>query len=387
MNSSRRWTRVAGWLESRFELSRDGGEGNIRSMEGLRGLAVLLVFFVHAPWFIRHWVPPGSLFASVSFVLSRIGQTGVDLFFVLSGYLIYGSLIKHKQSFVRFMVRRCRRLYPAFLAVFAIYMVGAMIGKAGSGIPAGAFSATVYLIENLVFLPGIFPIRPLITVAWSLSYEMFFYIACILILNSTDMQRWSMKSRVIALIATLALGSLLSTLFGGPVRLGMFLFGALLYECAGGRPLKATSPLVALALFAGGLASAMFHLHPQIDAALMLVLGLACFVFVGTILQVPDTWLATSLRWTPIRWLGNMSYSFYLTHSLVLTVFAAVMAKLYPPTSLSLPVLLITVFVTFVACAIGSAVLFLLVERPLSLAVTARAPLQDLKVNPTPVTR
>jgi peptidoglycan/LPS O-acetylase OafA/YrhL len=96
---------------------------NVRPMEGLRGFAVFLVFLVHYVTLVRPWIAGESALLVLASALHTIRNTGVDLFFVLSGYLIYGSLISRSQQFVRFVSRRVERIYPTFVAVFVLYAV------------------------------------------------------------------------------------------------------------------------------------------------------------------------------------------------------------------------------------------------------------------------
>jgi exopolysaccharide production protein ExoZ len=170
------------WLTQRFELSRGGGAHNVRPMEGLRGFAVFLVFLVHYVTLVKPWIATESSLLAFSSTLHTIGNTGVDLFFVLSGYLIYGSLISRPQNFVRFMSRRVERIYPAFIAVFIIYVLLSFNFPAENKIPIPAYEGMIYLVQNFLLLPGLFPIEPMITVAWSLSYEMFYYLAIPLVI-------------------------------------------------------------------------------------------------------------------------------------------------------------------------------------------------------------
>jgi peptidoglycan/LPS O-acetylase OafA/YrhL len=167
------------WWKQQFELSRGGQAGNVLPMEGLRGIAVILVFLVHYVNFtldlppnhpIVHWISPESCTATISKALRIVGNTGVDLFFVLSGYLIYGSLITRPQSFFRFMRRRIERLYPTFTAVFALYLTLFAVNPEWNRLPPSWMQSLWYLLENYLLLPGIFPIQAMITVAWSLSY-------------------------------------------------------------------------------------------------------------------------------------------------------------------------------------------------------------------------
>ena len=92
-------------------------------MEGLRGFAVLLVFFVHYMALIEPWLGDDAAWAeTVSLVVADVGNAGVDLFFMLSGYLIYGSLLARPQPYGLFLRRRIERLYPTFLVVFLVIL-------------------------------------------------------------------------------------------------------------------------------------------------------------------------------------------------------------------------------------------------------------------------
>lgn len=91
------------WLTSRFELSRGGVRDNLRPMEGLRGFAVFMVFWVHYATLCEPWYPTQTITATIADYMHSIGNSGVDLFFVLSGYLIYGSLISRQQNFFRYI--------------------------------------------------------------------------------------------------------------------------------------------------------------------------------------------------------------------------------------------------------------------------------------------
>ena len=122
-------------------------------------------------------------FYYVSLVRS-LGNVGVDLFFVLSGYLIYGSLINRDQSIVKYFRRRIERIYPTFSVVLSVYLLATFVSPEKGKIPMGFWEGIAYICENYLLLPGMFRIEPLITVAWSLSYEFFFYLAIPLMIFS-----------------------------------------------------------------------------------------------------------------------------------------------------------------------------------------------------------
>ncbi|OYV48930.1 MAG: acyltransferase, partial [Burkholderiales bacterium 21-58-4] len=215
------------WLTRQFELSRGGTGHNVRSMEGLRGFAVFLVFMVHYATLVNPWVIGNDLLHAFSSAVHTMGNAGVDLFFVLSGYLIYGSLISRPQKFMRFMSRRVKRIYPAFMAVFLLYVFLSFVFHSESKIPVLFSSAAVYLMQNVLLLPGLFPIEPLVTVSWSLSYEMFYYLAIPLVIVLLDLRQRSAKWRV-TFFALVAMSiAFYCAVFGGHVRLIMFVSGIL----------------------------------------------------------------------------------------------------------------------------------------------------------------
>ena len=86
------------------------------------GYAGLLVFLVHHHTLFGGYLPPAGLVFKTSAFLHTIGNSGVDLFFVLSGYLVYGQIIRKPLSYWTFLRRRVARIYPAFLAVFVVYL-------------------------------------------------------------------------------------------------------------------------------------------------------------------------------------------------------------------------------------------------------------------------
>ncbi|PWF48659.1 acyltransferase family protein [Massilia glaciei] len=328
------------WLAKRFELSRAGAGPNQRPMEGLRGLAVLLVFLVHSITLAGPWLGAAGAARALAHAVHTIGNSGVGLFFVFSGYLIYGSLMRRPQPYLRFLSRRAGRIYPAFLAVFALYLALSLLLPGQSKIPAAPPAAVLYLAQKLLLLPGLFPIEPMIAVAWSLSYEVLYYLAMPALIAVARLRRRSARWRVWFFIGASGVGLLLCLRWGGPVRLAMFAGGILLHEA----PL---SPLAG-AVKTGLLGAAFF------------VLCLAC-------LGRPAGALARAFSWTPLRWLGNMSYSFCLLHGLALKAMFAGVAALVPAAPHgALPWLLLAAML--LASLSGAAALFVLVERPCSLA-------------------
>lgn len=354
-------------LKGIFEIGHTN-HVNMYSMEGLRGFAVFLVFLVHYITLSEPWIKDAKdLFYYASLVRS-LGNVGVDLFFVLSGYLIYGSLIKKEQSIVPYLRRRIERIYPTFSAVFCVYLLASSVFLEKGKIPTGFWEGIRYVCENYLLLPGMLHIEPLITVAWSLSYEFFFYLVVPIIIFSLRLKSWSFLSRIFLFLG-LALAILVEpAMFGGHVRLAMFISGILLFEVSSNYSIPKHFDLlgyVALALaVVGTITQKMYGYNGQWKFAILFVsfflLCLACFSMNG--------YISRTFRWTPLRWLGNISYSFYLIHGITLQVIFLMFAKQFVPTGNNTAFFWLGLVVSFPSVFIVSSLLFVVVEKPFSLS-------------------
>lgn len=113
----------------------------------------------------------GDTFAGGAFLF---GYTGVDFFFVLSGFIIYFAHVKdigNRGSFSAYAIKRLIRIYPIYLAVFGAKLLSmglfphlATAGDTGVG----------YIIKSAFLFPQ--PTLPLVAPAWTLSYELLFYL-------------------------------------------------------------------------------------------------------------------------------------------------------------------------------------------------------------------
>ncbi len=364
--------KILSWLRYRFELSRGGSGHNVRSMEGLRGLAVFLVFLVHYATFMHPWMKVDKSFMDFVAAIHTMGNSGVDLFFVLSGYLIYGSLISRDQSFSIFMMRRVKRIYPAFLVVFLIYVLLSIVFREQSKIPSGIGPASLYLVQNLFLLPGLFPIEPIITVAWSLSYEMFYYLLIPLVISMLGMRRMELRLRAVLFAALALLIFCYCAAFGGHVRLIMFISGILLSESISGKLMSPPGSAVALAALIVGLVSTILPLEGFSGYSLKIaILFCSFFVLCFSCFAHPSAWLPKAFSWTPLRWFGNMSYSYYLLHGLALKTAFLFFPVHFPQNA---PVLFWGLLpCAFILTLIPTTLLFLFVERPFSLVFPGKS--------------
>ena len=295
-------------------------------MEGLRGFAVTLVFLQHYGVQAQLiGLSPGPA-QTMAAVFRAYGNLGVELFFVLSGYLIYGTLMRRAPSFVGFMVRRVQRIYPTFLVVFSFALGLTILAPISGKIPPGSLQAVVYLIANVALLPGLFAITPIVTVAWSLSYEMFFYLAASALVLWAGLNRIVPRRRIAILVVS-AGGFLLACcadIPDFPARMMPFFAGMLLAEGVG----RGIPPWLGWAAPSIAFVAAVMHAVPGMVAGELcwtiafFVLCAVCFRGAGIV----SVWMT----WAPLRWLGNMSYSYYLVHGFVVRISMIILGRALP---------------------------------------------------------
>jgi len=368
-------------LSSLFEIP--GTANRITPMEGMRGYAVLLVFLVHHHSLFGYLLPASGGLYDLSAHAHDIGHSGVDLFFVLSGFLIYGHLLQRAPSYLSYLGKRLHRIYPTFISVFCLYIAFSLVVPSVSRLPHPASRALLYVIENLLFLPGIFAIEPLITVTWSLSYEFFFYLSIPLLIHLTGLRQWR-RSRRIALFLGLLLAHFLGSYFGvlPHIRLSLFLVGILLYEVTDSpwnkEQLSRFSELAAVGVYAVTLLSLTFfefgrngiRFHPHFPnrSFVYWAVSLSFGLFGLTLHAIAFKGiLRRFFALTPLRWLGNMSYTYFLCHGIVLNAIAYGLRGVLAPQSLSSISFGLLLVLNVIATLVASTLLFAVVEKPLSL--------------------
>src|SRR5262249_3714465 len=146
---------------------------------------------------------------------------------------IYGIVVQKRPNYGVFIWRRARRLYPVFLVVFCLYSVLSFLFPSQSKWPRSTEEALLYLGANLLMLPGMTRIPAMITVAWSLSYEWFYYLTLPLVVSVFYLRRWKDWQRIgFFLFLSLAHCIFWSFRLVGEIRLILFAAGIVLWELA-----------------------------------------------------------------------------------------------------------------------------------------------------------
>jgi exopolysaccharide production protein ExoZ len=146
-------------------LTRSGTpRTQLLSIQYLRGLAALSVLGTHA----LQWP-----LAEMNMGLLKTGRLGVDVFFVISGFIITTIAGDGRFNPGEFLIRRAFRIVPAYWAATLLITILAV------AIPT-QFRTTIPTIEGLVksllFIPSLDPKAPLLLLGWTLNFEVFFYL-------------------------------------------------------------------------------------------------------------------------------------------------------------------------------------------------------------------
>jgi peptidoglycan/LPS O-acetylase OafA/YrhL len=335
-------------------------------IDGLRAVAILAVVVHHA---FPDLVPGGFI--------------GVDVFFVISGYLITGILVhqldSEQFSLGTFYLRRMRRLFPALLVVLAsCLLLGWFIllpdeyqqlGKHVAG--GGAFIANWLLLGEAGYFDVASQVKPLLHL-WSLGIEEQFYLFWPVMLMLVWLKRWPL----LPLLSLSLMASLLANLYWSQVDTAVAFYTPFtrLWELAVGGVL-ALLKLNKIIKIRFNIHHHPFVLHGMVLTGLFLIVGAAMLmnkdmIFPGYLALFPVTGAALIIYaghsscfagWVlanrPMIWLGLISYPLYLWHWPILTFVRIQYGKAQLPVSWSILLICVSVFLSLMT--------YLYIERPI----------------------
>lgn len=277
-------------------------------IQALRGLAVLLVVVYHARLGLFH-----------------AGYLGVDIFFVISGFLIT-SMVKsqierEKFSFKEFYFRRAKRLLPAaYTTIFAttilayFLLTGTELKQyAQQAAGAISFTANYVLMRQGSYFGGDAELKPLLHM-WSLSIEEQYYLVLPALMFFINRRYWFglvIIAMIVSFIGCVAIAAWKPQVafYSFPTRaweLGVGSLGAFIVARQDAQNLAkwmfwpSLVALIALPIFPFG------GSHPGIDALV------ACFATLIVILRAHPALNGAAVK--PLAWVGDISYSLYLVH-------------------------------------------------------------------------
>ncbi len=298
----------------------------VAPLDGLRGIAIGMVMLVHC-----FWVQPESAASRLAHHLMPSMLLGVDLFFVLSGYLITGILLRSRDRphyYRGFYVRRVLRILPAYYFVLAlIWLVLPMFDAAVRQSHLHEQTPWYVLhLQNWLMAFSIDSGWPGVNHFWSLAVEEQFYLCWPLIVALTPRER--LRPLIVALFVICIASKV--ALVAAHVEWTMVYMGTLTrYDglvagawIATWRPqdlarLANVAGAIGIACGLGIVAAVMASPDERTSLGIALETSLAAIAFGAALLRIhvrAPAWSAGLLEARPLKWLGRYSYGIYLLH-------------------------------------------------------------------------
>ena len=358
------------FLDSGDEAGTAPGDRKFRpDVEGLRAVAVLLVVLYHA---------------GVSHLTG--GYVGVDVFFVISGFVITGLLLRTQRgsgrtSIADFYARRIRRILPSATLVIAVTVVAAYVAVGvvtGNNVADDGRWAAVFLANfhfesvDTNYLSASLPPSPLQNY-WSLSVEEQFYVVypTLFLLVAKFGRRRSLRTQLAVLLGAIIVASYWLSVVQTSSHPTVAYFSPFTraWELAlGGLVAVATRPLIhvpqrlAAGLTWAGLvaiawSTTAFTSHTAYPGSLVAVPVVGAALVIAGGVAIPRWGAESLLGRGPAQWLGKRSYSFYLWHWPLLIIVAERVDKTTLPVSENLVLLAVALVLSMAT--------YRLVEHPI----------------------
>lgn len=293
-----------------------------QGIQALRFVAALMVVTTHSTLYVSERLIKG-------FPVWNAGGAGVDIFFVISGFVMMissGTLIDRADSWKKFAFRRLLRIVPLYWAALTIKLVIMLIS------PSHILHATLSpfgIVSSYLFIPSVNAdgeIKPFLGVGWTLNFEMFFYslFAIALALRLDPLKMCSSVFLVFCALALFRMPSWSAAAFYFDTIVIEFSFGMLLARAmVCGSTMR---PWQSLMLVALGIAGLMQSLVDTSQLLRPLVIGIPALLIVAGIAHMPES-LSCRIPTTLIT-LGESSYALYLFHPMIAPAAPAALANL-----------------------------------------------------------
>jgi len=338
----------------------------LNSIQTLRGIAAILVAYAHS---IDLQEVYSSSWQQHFFYWENFGAFGVDLFFVISGFIICYSAEKYTglRAGGRFLVHRFKRINPIYYAAILPLLLLRLVDWKIRRLPNTAIAADEW-IKTILLLPVTDRhhwVHTMLPITWTLSFEWLFYLLFFLTIVTRIRQKTILLWIIILLLVAIDLlhgpwKDFRLSFLTNPILLE-FILGSLLYRCYRKFQLPPTFAWLLLIAGIGCCLLEIFRGFGPIDDSgdtiygvnsvrRVLWWGLPALCIVGGCIFLEKNAVTAFVR--PKRWLlllGNASYSIYLTQDLTYMV----LKRLYISTGFFLAADLAVILQLLLAIAVG----------------------------------
>ncbi|WP_153770513.1 acyltransferase [Labrenzia sp. CE80] len=330
-------------------------------LQYLRAIAALLVVYFHTILQLP------KLYSSPALEMPVVGETGVDLFFVTSGFVMWFTTAGKQTSLREFYKRRIERIVPLYwlftlLAAAIAFLLPSYLKSTTFDLP--------HLLASLFFVPWMNPadltgamIAPVVIPGWTLNYEMYFYIIFGGLLFAPKSLRPALLTIVLFAMFVAANAfvpeSVLGRFYGNSIVFE-FLAGVLIAKLYLAKRLAPQGIAITLAVLSFCLLLVGEEL--KWEGSRFLVAGLPAAIVIYCLVSIDFTRLR---EWRFLHYLGDASYSLYITHVFVLTGTRILFSK-------------VTIewagneFLFIVACLVNSIVFAILIYQFFELPIARR---------------
>jgi peptidoglycan/LPS O-acetylase OafA/YrhL len=324
-------------------MTKSEGIDRVPELDGIRGLAILLVLFFHILRRAAN-LTNNDLLHSITDI-ARIGWIGVDIFFVLSGFLITSILLKTKEQpgyFKKFYVRRILRIFPLYYIVIVglLFFLPALDPDLAISTQA-VWPFFILHQQNWLYIVEPFP-SGFLVVTWSLAIEEQFYLIWPAIVKFFNKRQlvfagvgiilFSLLVRIILMIFAIGLFPVKGFLYYGTVtRFEALAAGALVaiaFQSSEWKSLLGRHAKLVFILSILGFAAVLFRssFSPVSNNSNLTIWGYTLLALIGSTLiimvstQPENSWIRLAFRNKILSFFGKYSYAIYLLHMPILLV-------------------------------------------------------------------
>ncbi|HEX4342980.1 MAG TPA: acyltransferase [Verrucomicrobiae bacterium] len=345
-------------------------ERKIENIQALRGVAILLVLFHHVGRYEERFFTGGAWFH----FFSLTGWTGVDLFFVISGFVmatITRGRFQKSHGTKTFLLRRAGRIYPLYWFYTLLYLPIFLFKPEWMNRPGADGNIAVF--QSFFLLPQ--KTSPIVGQGWTLVYEMFFYLVFGLILLRPERQKikilfaWAMLiigGNILCQSTTGFLHDSPALLIATDLMILEFIAGCFVAELVAenvhrGATIALVVGLVTLPVIGG--ATEIYHL-----SRVLCLLPAALVVYGAASIEAKHKYVFPK----PLRFVGDISYSLYLGHMAAVLLVMKFFQMIHPGQG---PLVHLAFISTAIAAALALGVVsYYWIEKPLLQAAYVTIP-------------